>query len=100
MVALQSFAGVMLTLVPIVATFMAETINRDHELYDHVKCIWRLHLIIGILRMGPRKAMPYVNRLRTLVGEHAELFTRLYPNSVRPKFHHLFHIDDFRGQLK
>ena len=94
MVALQSFAGVMLTLVPIVATFMSESIQPDHELYDHVRCIWRLHLIIGILSLGPHKSMQYVNRLRTLVVEHAELFVMLYPNSVRPKFHHLFHIAD------
>ena len=38
--------------------------------------------------------MPHVGRLRTLVNEHAELFVMLYPNYVRPKFHHLFHIAD------
>jgi hypothetical protein len=99
---LQSYAGVMLTIVPIIATFMTETIGAGHALHDHMRCMWLLHLIIGVLRLGPSMAMLYTDRLRDLIREHAELFTRLYPDSVRPKFHHLFHIVDnmlFLGAL-
>ena len=93
----------MLNLVPILATFMAEVVARDgHPLSDHLRCLWRLHLIIGILKLGPEGAMPHVDRLRGLIREHAELFTKLYPDHVKPKFHHLFHIVDnmvFLGAL-
>jgi hypothetical protein len=84
----------MLSLVPIVASFMAEVIPMGHALHDNMRCLWRLHLIIGILSLGSTKAMSYVGRLRTLVTEHAELFVQLYPDRVKPKFHHLFHIAD------
>jgi hypothetical protein len=100
---LQSFAGVMLNIVPIVATFMSEVVEpAGHPLSEHLQCLWRLHLIIGILKLGPEEAMPRVERLRCLIREHAELFTKLYPGHVKPKFHHLFHIVDnmiFLGAL-
>ena len=99
---LQSFAGVMLSLVPILASFASEVIVPGHALCDNMRCIWRLHLIIGICKMGPSMAMPYVGRLRQLIIEHAELFMKCYPGCERPKFHHLFHIPDnmqFLGAL-
>ena len=102
-VALQSFAGIVLNLVPIVATFMNEVIpTAGHPLSDHLHCLWRLHIIIGILKLGPAMAMHHIDRLRGLIREHAELFTKLYPANIKPKFHHLFHIVDnmmFLGAL-
>jgi hypothetical protein len=94
MKSLSSFSSVLLCLVQILATFVVETIGPAHDLCDHANCFWKLHLIIGILSMGPSMAMPHVDRLRQLIREHAELFSRLYPDHVKPKFHHLFHIPE------
>jgi hypothetical protein len=87
--ALKSFSGVMLTIIPIIAAFLVDTIAPTHELYEYAQCFWMLNCIVGILSFGPDGAMPYIDQLRTLIARHAALYARLYPNTVKPKFHHL-----------
>ena len=99
---LNSFCGILLSLIPIIVCFLVDTIDDDHTLADHKKCFILLSQIIGICSLGPEDAIPYIELLRELIAQHAELFVRLYPNSVRPKFHQLFHIVDnmeFLGSL-
>ena len=94
--ALQSFSSNLLALVPILAMFLFKVCGEDesHPLYDHMRCFWNLFKLIGILQLGPHRAMTYVDQLRDLIREHADLFTKLYPGHVKPKFHHLFHVVD------
>ena len=94
----------MLAIIPIFSLFLCEVVGDDvlHPLHDHMQCLWRLYLIVGILQLGPSGAMNHVERLRRLIREHAELFVKLYPGHAKPKFHHLFHIVDnmlFLGKL-
>ena len=102
--ALQSFASSMLSIIPIIALFLCEVVGDDvsHPLYEHMQCFWRLRMIVGILQLGPSKAMNSVECLRRLIREHAELFVKLYDGHEKPKFHHLFHVVDnmeFLGKL-
>lgn len=99
---LASFSSTMLSVVPLLANFLVDWLPEAHPLYAHVDCFWKLHLIVGICTFGPGGAMPFVDSLRQLIRQHAIIFSRLYPESVRPKFHHLFHIPDnmeFLGKL-
>ena len=91
---LQSFSGVMLSLVPIMAAFLDDVIPSEHPLHDNAVCFRLLTSILLICSLGPELAMNYINVLKELIDAHAILFVKLYPNAQRPKFHHLFHIVD------
>jgi hypothetical protein len=91
---LKSFAGTLLSLVPLVHAFLTDVITSPHALDDHVLCYLRLTQIIGLCQLGAYKAVPYVELLRRLIKHHAELYVQIYPDDVKPKFHQLMHIPD------
>ena len=94
---LASFAGLMLSIVPILACYVTETIGETNKLYPHVVCYNLLHTIIGILSFGPTDTLPYAATLRDLLQSWAPLFIELYPAvSAKPKFHNFFEhmVDD------
>lgn len=89
---LSSFASTMLSLVPILLCFLNECVAP--HLPNHILCFKLLNDIIDIMRLGADRAVAFVDRLSTLIELHASLFTVLYPDAAKPKFHHLFHIID------
>ena len=93
---LASFAGVMLSLMPILACFLEEVIDATHPLYEQSRCFILLNRIIGILSFGPEHVMIYIAVIRPLIEEWGILFVRIHkPSCVKPKFHHFFmHIID------
>ena len=91
---LKSFAGTLLSLVPIMYAFLSDVIVPPHALDDHVLCYLRLTQIIGLCQLGSYGAVPYVGLLRRLIKSHAELYVRVYPADVKPKFHQLMHVPD------
>ena len=90
---LQSFAGVLLTMLPIMLSYL-ETRVFDAELRDHKLCFSLLVNIVGILCLGADAAVSHVEKLRRLLRMHAELFNLLYPHAAKPKFHHLLHLTE------
>jgi hypothetical protein len=91
---LQSFAGVMLSIMPILSAFLDDVVSADHPLHDNAVCFRLLTTIVMICSLGPELAMIYIDVLKELIEAHARLYVALYPNAPRPKFHHLFHIVD------
>lgn len=86
---LGSFAGIMLTLMPILSCFLDEVIDDSHPLHEKATCFKQLNQIIGILSFGPDHVMAYIDVLRTLIRDWAALFCRVFAfNCVKPKFHH------------
>jgi hypothetical protein len=63
--------------------FLVDTIDDDHTLADHKKCFILHSQIVGVCTLGPEDAIPYIELLRELIAQHAELFVRLYPHSLR-----------------
>jgi len=85
---LASFAGILLSLIPILACFMAELIGVDHPLYQDKLCFDLLNQIIGVLSTGPDKCMMHIPLLTALIKQWSEMYERLYPGkNVKPKFH-------------
>ena len=92
-VALASFSGIMLSIVPIVNCYLQQTVPDGHDLSDHVKCFALLTSILGICALGPVDAVAHVELLRELIREHHEMYVQLYPKgAVKPKFHQLLHL--------
>ncbi len=99
---LASFAGIMLSLIPIIGCFMIDVVAPVGVLGDHVRCFVLLCHIVGLLKLGPDEAIIHIDLLRRLLEEYVGLFAQLYPTRVKPKLHQLLHITDnleFLGKL-
>jgi len=99
---LQSMAGALLTITPIILAFMHDHIAPHGMLGDHILCLETLVSIIGILCMGSDNAMKHLEALQEYIILHAQLFVVLYPLAAKPKFHHLLHLVEcatFVGKL-
>ena len=94
---LSSFAGIMLSLIPIIACFLQSLVSdASHPLYEHRLCLGLLCHIIGLLSLGPADAMNHIPLLKDLIREWSTMYERLYPgNNVKPKFHNfVIHVVD------
>ena len=91
---LTSFAGVMLSLVPIVCCFLQEAVAPTGAIPEHVQCFCLLTKMLSCLQLGPTGAAAHAATLRDTVLAHARLFSKIYPDSCTPAFHQLLHVDD------
>jgi len=87
-----SFAGIMLTLIPLILAFLDEVIEPGHELEPHHQCFRLLSYIVGICFMGPHDAMQHTALLARFIEEYIEAFSSLYPNHAVPKLHQMHHL--------
>ena len=90
----RSFASEQLSMVPILECFLSRVVKPLGMLPDHVKCFSLLRRLLEMLCLGPHDAIPYTAAIRDVILEHNHLFCRVYPDSIKPKFHHLLHIPD------
>ena len=81
-------------MIPIMNTFLQDEIWKYGIMNEHVRCFAFVEELVAYLSLGPHAAMRHVARIKDLILEHGELFVKLYPDQVRPKFHHLYHIID------
>lgn len=90
---LSSFAGIVLTLVPMMYLFFLSFCQDDARLKKQFKCIELLHHICGIMATGTDKPMAYVDHLREMCLQLHKLYGEL-STSFKPKIHHMHHIFD------
>ena len=90
---LTSFAGVMLTVVPIIFLFLCEFCEDSADLADIMDIVKTLHFICGILSTGPEVPMIHISELRTLISNFHAKFVLLF-EKLKPKLHHMHHVID------
>ena len=88
------FASELLGMIPIFNCFLKDIVAPLGIMQEHVECFGKLEELVALLSLGADGAMPHVKRIRQLIYEHGKLFKKLYPDQIRPKFHHLYHIPD------
>ena len=92
---LSSFAGIVLTLVPILYLFMLSFCNDDPRLAGCFECVHLLHVICGILATGSSEPMKYIDTLDELIPKLHKKFVEVFTSSkCKPKIHHMHHITD------
>ncbi len=88
---LKAFSSMVLSIVPCIALLL-RVYNVAAQLPEEVECFLMLDAIFGILTLGPRRSMQFIDRLHDLVIAHHRLFARLYADHVKPKLHHTHHV--------
>ena len=91
---MRSFASEQLNMVPIVLAFLQDVVEQREFLEDHVRCYALLSEILTMLSAGPSLAHRRRDLLRTRIVEHHRLYAELYPEGIKPKWHHMFHLSE------
>ena len=95
-------ASDLLTIVPLLDDYMAEVVQPGGQLDAHRRCFAKLRLILELCALGSEQSALRVNLLEKTIVEHAEAYVALYPECVKPKFHHALHLPEhirFVGKL-
>ena len=90
---LTSFAGIVLTLIPILYLYMCQFCARNDEMAEYIECVKLLHQVVGILATGADKPVQHVTTLRANMKQLHAVFVRLF-DKVKPKLHHMHHVCD------
>ena len=99
---ISSFAGIMISMVPIMATFLTTQIPPlvREAMADHIQCFLYLYRIMQLIWLGPDDAMRYIDDLQRLIEAHHALYSTLYPDFIKPKYHKLMHVVHNMAYLK
>ena len=90
----KGFASELLVVVPLLCSFLQAVVAPTGKLGDHIRCFELLNQLLCLLSLGSDAAVQLVDQISTTVRAHALLFRRLYPDCIKPTFHHLFHVMD------
>lgn len=96
---MRSFASEQLNMVPIVLAFLQDLVDPQHALVDHARCYALLSKILEILSAGPTLAYRCRDLLRATILEHHRLYADLYPDGIKPKWHHMIHLPEGLSQV-
>ena len=84
-----------LTIIALVDAFVQDVCVPLGILPRHCECF---RLLRDITRLLAEASMLHLSALEAKIAKHAVLFVELYPEHVKPKFHHMLHlVDDYRG---
>lgn len=90
----KGFASELLLVVPLLCSFLKTVIAPTGRLRDHIQCFELLNKLLSLLSLGSDSALQFVDEISRTLRAHAQLFKRLYPDCIKPKFHHVFHVVD------
>ena len=97
---LHSFASYMLTLLPIIGCFLQDMIQPHGILQDHIERFLKLVTVVGLLSSGAEYAVQHMGLLAETIVDHHKLFVRLYPDSIKTKFHMLLHLPELYSRMQ
>ena len=91
---LRCFASELLALAPLLLAFLEDNIVNRGIMLEHYRCYKLMVQILAITTCGPRGGAQRSRELGQSIIEHHELYRRLYPDYIKPKFHHLLHVEE------
>ena len=90
----KGFSSEVLSMVPILRCFLEDTIAPTGVMLRNVECFKLLHELMSMFQVGYLLDRSHVVRMRDLISSHAVIFNELYPDAIKPKYHHLHHVPD------
>ena len=91
---MRCFAGELLDFAPLLLAFLQDVVAPRGLLPDETRCYSLLVRILQICTMGARRGASKVDELRRCIDEHHEIYKRLYPGYIKPKWHQMLHIPE------
>ena len=91
---MKAFASEQLGTGPIVNCFLQDVVSPMGIMPDHCRCFALLEELLSLLSAGADSAVAYIDRITRIIDDHGALYAQLYPDQVRPKFHHVYHIPE------
>ena len=94
-------ASDLLTIVPLLDEYMTWALEPG-QLDAHRKLFAKLWHVLDICCLGSEAAAEHVVELHLTIEQHADLYKDLYPEYIKPKFHHALHLAEhirFVGKL-
>ena len=95
----KGMSSEILQVVPLLMSFLEVVVEPSGALPRHVECFRLLHRMMALMCLGPSRAAGKLVELRSLIDRHAALFGELYGDTIKPKYHHCFHLPDHAVQL-
>ena len=83
-----------ISMVCLLNAFLQNVVAPANILNENCECFDLLNNIVEILALGPEESVKHLADLKSLIVQHNKLFSVLYPDHLKPKFHHMFHIVD------
>lgn len=96
---LKCFASEMLSIVPLFNEFLADVVAPRGIMPRDCMCFTLLNQIVQLLRAGPSAAAARSADLLSLTVEHHKLYADLYPENIKPKWHHMLHLHEHGSEL-
>lgn len=90
----RGFASELLTIVPILRVFLDMAIAPMGIMGQEIASFRSLADLMQLLSLGADKAARHVDQIERTIRDHAASFKAAYPNCIKPKWHHLFHVVD------
>lgn len=88
----RGFASEVLTIVPILLSFLELAVLPMGVLERHIECFRLLDALLKLLSLGAEQAHRHLATIENVMHRHATMFADLYGSKIKPKFHYQFHI--------
>ena len=95
----KGFSGELLTIIPIMMMFLDLVIAPLGVLSNQIECFRLLEQLVKLFSLGAHTSARYVQDIDRIIKEHASLYKECYPDAIKPKWHHLFHVVDHVANL-
>ena len=94
------FANEVLGAMQIMMGFLLEHMGSLSAMADNIKCFQLLFCIVQLIMTGCETAMRFKTKLLSMIETHHNLSFQLYGiSNVKPKWHHMIHLCDYRKLL-
>ena len=85
-------ASDLIPMVTLLQAYSVDVLQKTHILQDNIECLTLLKAIIELLTLAAESAPQRVTEINELILEHHARYSKLYPDSVKPKAHNLLHL--------
>ena len=91
---MKCFASEMLSIVVLFNEFLQDVVMPQGLMQDDCRCFALLARIVQLLKAGPSVAGSRYADMHEMIVEHHRLYVELYPTYIKPKWHHMLHLQD------
>ena len=90
----KGFSSELLTLVPILLSFLEVTVAPMGVMGRHIESFRLLDRLLKLFSIGAEGAALHLELIERTIVQHAAIFEVVHNSVIKPKAHHIFHLPD------